>query len=89
MGKENHGFSHSSTAQIGYLDVVSTSQGYPQWDAEDTDSVLDHMGSLLEGQTLLRPQDIEGSRIEPGDRASNSCRASISRLRNPESLLEL
>ncbi len=83
MGKENHGFSHSSTAQIGKLDDVSTSQGYPQWDAEDTDSVLDHMGSLL------RPQDIEGSRIEPGLMSSNSCGASISRLRNPESLLEL
>ena len=72
MGKENHGFSHSSTAQIGKLDDVSTSQGYPQWDAEDTGSVLDHMASLLEGQTLLRRQDIEGSRIESGLRASNS-----------------
>ena len=38
----------------------------PRGDAEDTDSVLDHMGSLLEGQTLLRPQDIERRRLEPG-----------------------
>ena len=41
-------------------------QGYPQGNAEDTDSVLDHMGSLLQGQTLLRPQDIERRRLEPG-----------------------
>ncbi|MFL5586378.1 MAG: hypothetical protein ACJ797_06500 [Ktedonobacteraceae bacterium] len=52
-------------------------------------SVLDHMGSLLEGQTLLRPQDIERRRLEPGRLDQQLVSGSISRLRNPVSLLEL
>src|SRR5437763_7914992 len=58
-----------SSVAIGHQEVALVDrevQGYPQGDAQDTDSVLDHMGSLLEGRTLFRPQCIERRRIEPG-----------------------